>query len=471
MKLRDYQKSTKNKLLEILKKHGVAYLAGEVRTGKTLTALRTIDDYLPNGKDKVLIITSKNAIPDIEQQILDSGVQLKIEVINFESVHKALIKVPDALIIDEGHRLGAFPKPGKIAKIIRQRFCGVPTILMSGTPSPESYCQLFHQFWVTGKGPWKQFKNFYRFADKYVDKETIYIGMGHNPIDYSHAKSSVVKMFKEYCVSVTQKQAGFKGKVIEQVHHVTIPYQIAFQLSVLTKIKLLEKPELVADTAAKLKSYFHQMASGTVIDIDQKQHVLSKFKIEYIQRKFKGKKIAIYYVYRKEGDLLKKAFSQWTSDPKEFHESKTKTFICQIQSGREGISLRSADCILFYNISYSATSYWQARARGQTRDGSDCYIHWIFSSTGIEDSIYQIVQDKKDFTTKHFSDYVRNIDPKKNKKMVKATWMVTDKITRYGSTKLSRSISVKRKQNSLVHRGETTRRGTKRITKTKYRVT
>lgn len=464
-KLFGYQSDTKNKLLRILEKFGIAYLAGEVRTGKTLTSLRTADDFLPIGKDKILIITSKKAMIDIKQEVKDSGIQLKVEIINFESVHKALIKVPDFLIIDEAHRLGAFPKPGKIAKVIRQRFHGVPTILMSGTPSPESYCQLFHQFWVTGKGPWKQFKSFYKFANVYVDKETIYIGMGHNPIDYSHAKSSVLRMFKEYRVTMTQEQAGFKGKVIEQVHHVTIPHPIALQLSVLNKTKLLEIPELVADTAAKMKSYFHQMTSGTVIDIDQKQHVLSKYKIEYIKRKFQNKKLAIYYVYRKEGDLLKKAFPQWTNDPKDFKKSKTKTFICQIQSGREGISLATADCIVFYNISYSAVSYWQARARGQTRAGDNCYIHWIFSSTGFEDSVYQIVQDKKDFTTKHFSDYVRNINPKKNKKMAKSTWMVSHKIKSNRSTKLSRSNGDERRENGLVHRSKKTRRTSYRVTR------
>lgn len=470
-KLLDYQVKTKNKLLKILDEHRVAYLAGEVRTGKTLTAIHTAYEYLypsllSTDLSEVLFITSKKAIKNIRKQVKDSKVNLKVTLINFESVHKVKDLKPDFVIIDEAHRIGAFPKPGKYCKLIKQ-YCktAYAFLLMSGTPSPESYCQLFHQFWVTEQGPWRKFKSFYKFANKYVDKETIYIGMGHNPIDYSHAKPSVLRMFKEYSVSMTQKQAGFKGKVVEQVHHVPAPPQITFPLSILAKTKLLESPELVADTAAKLKSYFHQITSGTVIDIDQKQRILSKFKVDYIQKKFRNKKLAIYYVYRKEGDLLKKAFSQWTSDPEEFQQSKNKTFICQIQSGREGFSLQSADCIIFYNISYSAVSYLQARARSQTRLGNDCHIHWIFSNTGFEDSVYQTVKEKEiDFTTKHFSDYVRNINPKKNKKVAKSSWMVTDKIKSNGSTKLSRSSRIK-ERGGLVYRSKKTGRTSYRVTR------
>jgi hypothetical protein len=40
----------------------------------------------------------------------------------------------------------------------------------------------------------------------------------------------------------------------------------------------------------------------------------------------------------------------------------------QIVAGREGVNLSTADALVFYNIDFSATSYWQARARLQTKD-------------------------------------------------------------------------------------------------------
>ena len=76
-------------------------------------------------------------------------------------------------------------------------------------------------------------------------------------------------------------------------------------------------------------------------------------------------------------------------------------------SGREGISLRNADFIVFYNIDFSATSYWQARDRMTTKDRKYNKIYWIFSRNGIESKIYKAVSNKKDYTLSHFrSDLV-----------------------------------------------------------------
>ena len=71
-------------------------------------------------------------------------------------------------------------------------------------------------------------------------------------------------------------------------------------------------------------------------------------------------------------------------------------------SGREGISLKQADCLVYYNIDFSATSYWQSRDRMTTKDRLKNDIYWIFSKGGIEDQIYKAVSKKKDYTLQHF---------------------------------------------------------------------
>jgi len=78
----------------------------------------------------------------------------------------------------------------------------------------------------------------------------------------------------------------------------------------------------------------------------------------------------------------------------------------QIVSGREGISLRNADFLVNYNIDFSATSYWQSRDRMTTKDRLSNDVYWIFARNGIEDSIYQAVSNKKDYTLKHFNNYI-----------------------------------------------------------------
>ena len=74
----------------------------------------------------------------------------------------------------------------------------------------------------------------------------------------------------------------------------------------------------------------------------------------------------------------------------------------QIVSGREGISLKEADALVYYNIDFSATSYWQSRDRMTTKYRKNSKVYWVFANDGIEKDIYKTVIKKKDYTVRHF---------------------------------------------------------------------
>ena len=87
----------------------------------------------------------------------------------------------------------------------------------------------------------------------------------------------------------------------------------------------------------------------------------------------------------------------------------TKSIALQIVSGREGISLKNAQALVYYNIDFSATSYWQSRDRMTTKDRLYNKIYWIFSEGGIENDIYKSVINKKDYTLNHFKKDLLNL--------------------------------------------------------------
>ena len=94
------------------------------------------------------------------------------------------------------------------------------------------------------------------------------------------------------------------------------------------------------------------------------------------------------------GDLLCTTLDVFNTTP--------RSIALQIVSGREGISLRKAEALVYYNIDFSATSYWQSRDRMTTKDRLYNKIYWVFSKTGIEKQIYKAVVKKKDYTLSHF---------------------------------------------------------------------
>src|SRR5690606_28300377 len=143
------------------------YLAAAPRCGKTGMALTTVKEL---GFARVCFITKKIAIASVESDLAKLGYKFKIfTVINHESIHKLVPGQYDIFIIDEAHsNLGAFPKPGKRAQEIKKLIGKLPVILMSGTPTPESPSQIFHQLWVSYYSPFSVHTNFYAWAKEYV---------------------------------------------------------------------------------------------------------------------------------------------------------------------------------------------------------------------------------------------------------------------------------------------------------------
>jgi hypothetical protein len=402
-KLRPYQLEISEKAVNILNKNKIVYLSMQVRTGKTLTALNIANLYKAKN---VLFLTKKKAIKSILDDYSNFNFTFDITVLNDESIHKLGLDF-DFVIHDEHHRFGAFPKPNKSAKIFKQKYSNLPMVFLSGTPFPESYSQVFHQFWISNYSPFKE-NNFYKWAKNYVNVKLKYLGYA-NVNDYSEANYDKIKpIIDKYLVTFTQKQAGFETNVNENILYCdmnSLTYDLCEKLK--NDLVIEGKNEVVlADTSVKLQSKLHQLYSGTVKFESGKRKVLDYSKAEFIKERFKNNKIGIFYKFKAEYDALKEIYKDNLTDNLEEFNTSDKNIALQIVSGREGISLRNADYLVYYNIDFSAVSYWQSRDRLTTMERKNNDIFWIFSRNGIEEKIYKSVQNKKDYNLKIFKqDY------------------------------------------------------------------
>lgn len=401
MKLRDYQIDIAEKSVIQLRSKMIVYICSEVRTGKTLMALETAKLF--NAKN-VLFLTKKKAISSIEQDYNDFEYHnyFNITIINDESMSKAIGNF-DLIIHDEHHRFSSFPKAGKGTKDFKLRFSRLPMIFLSGTPTPENYSQIYHQFWVSNFSPFGEI-NFYKWAKNYVNVKVKHLGFGVVN-DYSDANINLIKQkINPYMIYFTQKEAGFESEVKENVMFVDMKESTYKLINRLEKDLVIEgKDEVVlADTGAKLMSKLHQLYSGTIKFESGNRMTIDNSKALFIQEKFKGKKLFIFYKFQEELNLIVSVFGpKITTDLDDFN--KTDKHLClQIVSGREGINGSAADCIIYFNIDFSATSYWQSRDRLTTKERLSNDVYWIFAKGGIEEKIYKTVQSKKNYTLSHF---------------------------------------------------------------------
>jgi len=404
MELRQYQTDLSIEGCDKLKKLKIVYYCCEVRTGKTLIALETAKLY---GALNVLFLTKKKAIDSILSDYKALNYQYELTVINNESVHKITEKY-DLIISDEHHRNGAFPKPNNATKIIKEKFSHLPMIFLSGTPTPESYSQIYHQFWLSNYTPFKDYNNFYKWVKDYVNVKKRYLGYAEVN-DYSDAyQERIKKLTQKYMITFTQEQAGFETKVHETILEVEMKPIIYSISKALKKDKLFKGSTdmILGDTAVKLMSKLHQLYSGTVILESGNGIVLDNSKLVFIDKKFKNNKIAIFYKFQMELEMIKGFYGDDVCFDLETFDTTDKNIALQIVSGREGISLKNADYLIYLTPDFSATSYWQSRDRLTTMDRKENNVFWIFAKQGIENYIYKSIMSKKNYTLSQFKkDY------------------------------------------------------------------
>jgi len=422
MELRNYQTRLSKEAAEILQRKKIVYLAMEVRTGKTITALQTAEFF---GAKNVLFLTKLKAFSSVQSDYDNMNFTFKLTIANDESLHKISCNF-DLVIHDEHHRFGAFPKPNATAKLFKKMYGNLPMIFLSGTPTAESHSQWYHQFWVSNYCPFEQ-PTFYKWANDYVNVKVKHLGHG-KVNDYTDArKKDFWHLIRYYILTFTQVEAGFSTQVNENVLYCdmdAITYKIIERLKKDLVVQNKEGQLILADTSVKLQQKLHQLYSGTCKFEDGTSKVIDFSKAMFIDNHFKGQKIAIFYKFVEEFNALKNIFgNRLTNDLEEFNTTD-KNIALQIVSGREGISLAKAKYLVYYNIDFSAVSYWQSRDRLTTMDRKVNDVYWIFSKDGIESKIYASVIKKKDYNNETFKRDFGTKNTNKNNQPINKRRMV-----------------------------------------------
>jgi hypothetical protein len=404
MQLRQYQSDIAAQAKGLLLSYKIVYLCMEVRTGKTFTSFEAARLY---GAKKVLFVTKLKAIGSIKKDFEAAGTPFELYLINYDMLHKCESDF-DLIILDEAHSIAQYPAPSKRTIELKRICTGKPIIYLSGTPAPESHSQFYHQFWVSSFSPWKDYKTFYAWHKDYGIPKKKYV-YNRELADYSGAKLEMIQpIIQKYMITYTQQEAGFEAFVEEHIIKIPMSDKIRTAVNLLRKNKIFTTKDglvIMGDTAVKEMNKVHQICSGTVKGECGNFVAFDSSKADYIKNNFEGRKIAIFYKYVAEAVQL-----QWTfagrifTDPMAFNDAgPDAVFISQIQSGREGINISTADCLIMYNIDFAALSYWQGRARLQTKDRvKAAELYWLFTDGGIEQRIYEVVMKKKDFTTIHY---------------------------------------------------------------------
>jgi hypothetical protein len=311
------------------------------------------------------------------------------------------------VIHDESHRFGSFPKPSEGAKEFKRMFGLTPLILLSGTPAVESASMWFHQFWISYNSPFKQYVTFYNWSKNFVNVKKKRVG-AFEINDYSEGiESKILPIIEPYLIRFTQSDAGFNSVVNLNVINYNQDPKIENLITKLKKDLVIEgKNEVIlADTSVKLMQKIHQIENGSVKFESGNTMSLSYNKANFIKERFEGEKIAIFYYFIEEGNLLKEVFKNHTTDLEEFNTTD-KIYIGQQYTNSLGVNLSKADSLVFYNFGYSGTNFIQSIDRLTTKQRLENNVYFVFPKGSLTEKIYKTVKEKKNYSEKNFKkDY------------------------------------------------------------------
>lgn len=400
-----------NETVTRLISHGIAYLTLETRVGKTPVSLVSAE-RIAKPDSVIYFLTKKSVIPSIQKTLSELGDQITkpVVVMSFDSLHKLKHNKNAIYIIDEAHSFGSFPKPSLRAKNLRKITKGCPIILLSATPSPESYSMLFHQLWACNSSIWDAYKSFYKWAQDYVTIKQKRINAVQYVNDYSCAKIDLIQPFIDsIMISFSKADAGFAHTEVDEVIVECEPSDVVVELCKALRQKRIvcwKSYVITGDTAAGLMSKLHQLYSGTVIpDQHEKGVEVSLHKLAKLtELSMQYRKLAVFYKFIAEREMLVKYLGNAiTEDAQEFERRESGIFIGQYLSKREGIDLRSADATVFFTLDYAYLSYEQAKNRMQSYNREDKPVLIVLMTNGsLDKKIWKMVKAKKNFTISYF---------------------------------------------------------------------
>ena len=238
IKLMQHQKDGSEWCLATIRTYGLAYLSYAERTGKTLTALETVE---ASKAKNALVITTKKAMTDWIKTI-EAYSKKEVYVINYHSVHKLVNTDYDVIILDEAHKnISMCGKVGKLWKTIKPLCKGKGIIFLSATPSAQSMGQLYNQLALSDFSPFKEFKNYFEWhrSGYGINKQvrTPYgFAMKWDEVNSDMIWSDVKHLFQ----SVTRSEVGHTYEAEDVVHNVYLPTEIIALSELLKRDRIVD---------------------------------------------------------------------------------------------------------------------------------------------------------------------------------------------------------------------------------------
>lgn len=330
-----------------------------------------------------------------------------VGVINYDLAfrRKELLELQDFTLMLDESSLIQNDKSKRTKFILKMKYNNV--ILLSGTPTSGKYENLWSQCHLLG---WNISKRAYDIT--YVNFKKIVSGdFQHNVVDKNDPYKNVERLKRK------MREHGAIFMKTEEV--IDLPEQTFIELKCKTSSEYktfidndyvsLKDVEFIGDSDFSKRLCERQLCS-----------VYNRDKLKMFEDLIQSTndRIVVFYNFNVELETLKdicriydKPVSEVngeTKDLKNYEKYSNSITLVQYQAGALGLNLQKANKIIYFTLTDKSELFEQSKKRIH-RIGQEnrCFYYILLCSGSIEESIYQTLKERKDYTDDLFKEYKR----------------------------------------------------------------
>lgn len=240
-------------------------------------------------------------------------------------------------------------------------------VLLTGTPAPKGYQNLWSQIYLLDRGArLSPTISSFRYIYLYPDKT-------NGAIVYSYklrpnAKETIDRKLSDICYGLANNEQGENKKVLDIRANMDVRTKNLYKKFKKEQIIDLEGGELTAVTAGVLSNKLLQFASGAIYTKAPCYYVFHHIKLDLLEEIINsedGQNILVFYNYKHERERIKQWFSNAQDlDVEKWNRGEQQLALAHPASCGHGLNLQSGGHIcVWFSPTFDLELYEQANAR------------------------------------------------------------------------------------------------------------
>ena len=316
----------------------------------------------------------------------------------------------DFIVVDESTSFKSWSS-NRFKCLKRMIDTGTKVTLLTGTPAPNSYLELWSQMYLLDRGE-ALGRNITAYKKRFFEVDY----MGYNFTLRGNAKSIIDEKIKPYCV-VVENYEGLSD--IKQIQHdVQLSERAKQDYKAFVREKVLElgDEEITAVHAGALTSKIQQYAQGAIYDETKKWYSVHDEKLhelESILEQVEGENVLVAYGYKHDKERLLKRFKHARDISEkgvidEWKKGKVPLLLAHPASAGHGLNLQDGGHrIVWFCLTWSNELKAQFDARLYRQGQNETvFVHSIVAKDTIDEQILDALEGK-DVTQRSFIESVR----------------------------------------------------------------